>query len=120
MTRYWSVHCEINKKRTKMEQRFREDLSEEFVAERKAFITEEINRCFDRERIKDELSSSDVSAYTLHKQNNVVPQLEKVLKAITNRTYGVCITCGGDIEIERLKCVATALDCVTCIQKYKR
>lgn len=103
-----------------MEQRFREDLSEEFVADRKAVIEERINRYFDRERIKDELNSNDVSAYTIHKQTNVVPQLRKALEAIQKKTYGVCITCNGDIEIERLKCVAGALECMTCIARYRR
>lgn len=103
-----------------MEQRFREDLSEEFVADRKTVIEERINRYFDRERIKDELTSSDVSAYTIHKQTNVVPQLRKALAAIQNKTYGVCITCNGDIEIDRLKCVAGALECMNCIRKYKK
>lgn len=114
------VHYKFNKNKIYMEQRFRTDLSAEFVADRKAVIEECINRYNNRGRIQDELSSSDVSAYTIHNQTSVVPQLQKALKAIANKTYGVCITCGGDIEIERLKCVAGALECIGCIKKHKR
>jgi RNA polymerase-binding transcription factor DksA len=100
-----------------MEKRFRKDLSSEFIAERKAIIQEHISRYFNRKRIEEEFSSGgDVSPYTLYKQVNVVPQLKKALKAIESGTYGVCIVCGGDIEIERLKKVAGALDCMKCMK----
>lgn len=91
------------------------DLSEEFLKKQTAEIRTRINKYQDRARIKDELRQGDVSGYIIHKQTNVVPQLEKALERLRNGSYGICSKCNGLIEIKRLELVPGADICMKCI-----
>lgn len=92
-------------------------LPSEFIESQKEIIISRLSKYEDRERIVGELKDGDVSEYTLYKQKQVVPHLRKVLKTIEEnpQNYGVCVRCGNDIEISRLKIVPAALVCKSCM-----
>lgn len=46
--------------------------------------------------------------------------VEKALKRIEDGKYGICVTCGEQIEEERLKIMPTATMCLSCQKKSKR
>ncbi len=99
----------------------RSDLSQDFLAKQAAEIRARINKYQDRARIKDELRQGDVSGYIIHKQTNVVPQLEKALERLRDGSYGICSKCNGSIETKRLELVPGADICMKCIPtKTKR
>lgn len=98
----------------------RTDLSQEFLAKQTAEIKARINKYQDRTRIKEELRQSDVSAYIIHKQTNVVPQLERALERLQNGSYGVCSKCRGLIEKKRLEIVPGADICMDCMPQPKK
>ena len=99
----------------------RVDLSKEFLEKQAAEIKTRINKYQDRNRIKEELRQGDVSGYIMHKQTNVVPQLEKALERLHKGIYGICSKCQAPIEKERLELVPGADICINCIkEKPKR
>lgn len=92
-------------------------LPSSFIESQKEIIISRLSKYEDRKRIIGELRDSDVSEYTLYKQKQVVPHLRNVLKIIEENpeSYGVCASCGNDIEISRLKLVPAALVCKSCM-----
>ncbi|MDA3802940.1 MAG: TraR/DksA C4-type zinc finger protein [Patescibacteria group bacterium] len=92
-------------------------LPSSFIESQKEIIIFRLSKYKDRKRIEDELKARDVSEYTLYKQKEVVPHLKRILRVIeeTPQSYGVCISCGGDIEISHLKLIPTALLCKACM-----
>lgn len=92
-------------------------LEKSFINSQKEIIISRIARYESRERIKEELEANDVSGYTMYKQVSVAPNLRKVLKIIERNPncYGVCLSCGNDIEMERLKLVPAAFLCTKCM-----
>lgn len=91
-------------------------LSKEFVERQRLIILERIDKYTNRQRIKEELLSSDVSPYILHKQKNTLPKLQKALELIEKGgAYGFCAKCGKQIEIGRLKLVPAAFSCISCL-----
>ena len=94
-------------------------ISKEFVEKQKKIILERIALYTDRKRISEELRANDVSPYILYKQKQVVPQLQKALKIISEGKYGICLACGGAIEMKRLIVVPAALNCITCMRAGK-
>lgn len=93
----------------------RPDLSKDFLANQAKIITERINKYLNSKRIADELQSAgNVSIYILHKQKNVLPNLEKALSRLHDGTYGICSVCGHPIATKRLIVVPGADYCVLC------
>lgn len=45
--------------------------------------------------------------------------VESSLGRLRNGTYGVCIDCGTDINVERLNAVPTALRCIDCQSRFE-
>ena len=98
----------------------RADLSKEFLKKQAVEIKTRINKYTDRNRIKEELRQGDVSGYIMHKQTNVLPQLEKALDRLQNGTYGICSKCHAPIEKERLELVPGADICMRCMPQPKK
>ena len=70
--------------------------------------------------LKDEADHASVAkghniANTLmDKQAEKLEAIERSLKRITNATYGICDSCGEEINIERLKVKVFADYCISC------
>jgi len=96
---------------------FEKSVDKQFIESQKKIIVDRIAKYTDRAIIEEELRASDVSAYILYKQKEVVPQLQKALRIIDAGKYGVCLTCGGNIEIKRLIAVPAAFTCITCMRE---
>ncbi len=94
-------------------------LSKQFIESQKKIIISRIAKYTDRARIAEELRANDVSPYILYKQKEVVPQLKKALRLIDTGEYGICVVCGGNIEMKRLIAVPAAFTCITCMQGGK-
>lgn len=92
-------------------------MEKEFVLEQKKRIIKRINKYKDKDRIRDELLSGDVSPYTRYKQKELIPILEKALRKIEEGNYGICEDCGREIEKKRLLIVPAAEHCLECIKK---
>ncbi len=92
-------------------------MEKNFISAQKERIIKRINKYKDKNRIGDELLSGDVSPYTRYKQKELVPILEKALKKIENGNYGICESCGQEIEEKRLLIVPAAEHCLKCIKK---
>jgi len=45
--------------------------------------------------------------------------VESALGRLRNGTYGVCIDCGSEIQLDRLKVVPTAIRCVHCQRRQE-
>lgn len=94
-----------------------EKFSKLFLEQQKKRIEGRIAKYKDPKRIKEELLSGDVSPYTRYKQEKLIPILEKTLRKITNGDYGVCESCGKQIEDIRLSLVPAAEKCICCSRK---
>lgn len=94
-------------------------IDKQFIESQKKIIIGRIAKYMDRQRIAEELRANDVSPYILYKQKEVVPQLQKALKIIDAGKYGICLACGGNIEMRRLVAVPAAFTCVACMQAGK-
>jgi len=56
----------------------------------------------------------------IHKQSEKLEAIDRSLKRIENGTYGVCESCGNDINIERLKVKMFADYCIVCREILER
>jgi len=56
----------------------------------------------------------------IDKQSEKLEAIERSLKRIKNGTYGICESCGNDINIERLKVKIFADYCITCREMAER
>ena len=64
----------------------------------------------------------NIANMLMNKQSEKLEAIERSLKRIKNATYGVCDSCGEDINIERLKVKVFADYCISCrevIEKEK-
>ncbi len=53
-------------------------------------------------------------------QRETLDQINEALKRINEGTYGKCIVCGKDIELERLDVIPYADKCIECKKKSTR
>lgn len=53
------------------------------------------------------------------RESRLLRKIKRSLEDISNGTYGVCESCGGDISIERLKARPVARHCITCKSKME-
>lgn len=56
----------------------------------------------------------DFSMEQLENKENLIYQIEEALKKIEDNTYGICETCNKAINIERLKAIPFATNCLQC------
>ncbi|MGQ9706553.1 MAG: TraR/DksA family transcriptional regulator [bacterium] len=52
-------------------------------------------------------------SYTLHQINNALERIE-------DNSFGICISCGKQISLKRLKAVPYAIYCVECQRSYEK
>jgi len=56
----------------------------------------------------------------IDKQSEKLEAIDRSLKRIESETYGVCDSCGNDINIERLKVKVFADYCIVCREMMER
>jgi len=59
-------------------------------------------------------SEKGISEYVLAQNNQALQKLHNALDRIDRGTYGVCMKCGREIPLGRLRLVPEALMCVSC------
>ncbi len=68
----------------------------------------------------DALGTKAVNEHVLSLNRTAHVRLENALSRIEKGTYGLCITCGKEIPLGRLKHVPEALMCVPCAEKRSK
>ncbi len=62
---------------------------------------------------------ADVGIATIRAEATELADIEGALNRLNNRTFGVCMDCGKDIELARLQAYPTAKRCLACQNKYE-
>ena len=65
-------------------------------------------------------ADSDLEYIINAKQKVEFAKIEKALKKIENKTYGICEMCDEQIDIERLKAKPHASLCITCREMQEK
>ncbi len=86
----------------------REEFAQNFEVE--GDLADEASAVIERELIYD-LSVAE---------REELEEIEEALKRLDEGTYGICISCGAQIPIERLKIKPFARYCVKCREKHER
>ena len=68
--------------------------------------------------VADVLADLDLAAIDRHVQE--IRDIEGARARIKEGTFGICVTCGGDIGFERLLVYPTAKRCVVCQEQRER
>jgi len=105
-------------------------------AERRQALLEEVRRVLSRVReepyesiagavrdIGDEAVAdliADVDQAEVTRDLGELRELEAALKRIADGAYGLCVDCGDDIAIERLRAQPGAPRCVGCQQRHEK
>ena len=113
---------------------FRDEMKPSMIAE-KARLESELGRFADKTAVPGEYetrfeeigtdrddNATEVEQYAdnIALEENLEGQLGDVTEAlvrIENDTYGVCITCGADMEEGRLRAFPAAKECMSCLKK---
>ncbi|PKM91318.1 hypothetical protein CVU82_01825 [Candidatus Falkowbacteria bacterium HGW-Falkowbacteria-1] len=99
-------------------------LTQSFIEEQKEKILGLLKEYNDPEKIKEALEGektnpedgeSPYMVYIREKQKNVVPILKTALEMIKLDRYGICLICGREIEMARLKSFPGATKCCQCM-----
>jgi len=106
------------------------------IAERRQALLEEIRK--DLSRVREEPYESiagtvrdsgdeavadliaDVDQAEVTRDLGELHELEAALKRIADGTYGLCVDCGDDIAVERLRAQPAAARCVDCQQRHEK
>jgi RNA polymerase-binding protein DksA len=114
----------------------KEELSQfkELLLEKRAEILEDLrlvkNQSYEETTVSTDDSDggssfhmADVGTDTMEKEikfylasfgGNRLKDIEQALERIENGSYGICLACGAEINLERLEAIPQALKCVTC------
>jgi RNA polymerase-binding transcription factor len=68
----------------------------------------------DLEEQAAELENQDALKAIEDSEVHEIQQIQEALKRISEGTYGICVTCGEDIDPKRLKALPTATRCISC------
>lgn len=63
---------------------------------------------------------ADLDAAMVHRQIIEMREIEAALKRLAAANFGVCVDCGADIPLARLKAYPTAERCIDCQSKHER
>lgn len=62
----------------------------------------------------------DFSMEQLENKEHLIYQIEEALKKIEDGSYGVCETCNKAINLERLKAIPFATNCIACQESLEK
>ncbi|MGR8947291.1 MAG: TraR/DksA family transcriptional regulator [Gammaproteobacteria bacterium] len=68
----------------------------------------------------DAMQAQAMSIETKRRRDLQLKKIEAALRRLDNDDFGFCISCGEEINIERLKIELTALLCIECAEKGER
>ena len=63
------------------------------------------------------LNDKGVNEHVLRQNRKTLERLENALRRVTTEEYGLCVRCGKEIPMGRLRLVPEALVCVPCAEK---
>lgn len=76
---------------------------DDWVSKFPKFESEENFSSSQREQEADEVEEYETRLATEHSLESRLLEVKRALERIYTRQYGVCLKCGGDISLERLK-----------------
>lgn len=62
----------------------------------------------------------DVQLASIDRQIEEIRDIDAALIRIAERSYGICLDCGGDIDMRRLSAYPTAKRCQPCQAQYEK
>ena len=66
------------------------------------------------------VANQDVAATTLELRSQMLKEIERSLKLMTEGTYGVCEDCGEEISANRLKAIPWTRYCLNCQEQRSK
>jgi DnaK suppressor protein len=66
------------------------------------------------------IEDRDLAIRSVDQMHSVLRLVERALREISRRSYGVCAECGDDIAIKRLKALPWSPFCVSCQERVER
>lgn len=65
----------------------------------------------------DAINNKTINDKALREQKSRLQKLERAQQKLNDGKYGICVKCGDDIPLGRLKFMPWTARCVTCAQK---
>jgi DnaK suppressor protein len=92
----------------------REALYERVKASRRESNLEALSTPGDAMDVAKSLVDAEINASIIERAEQQLAQIDSALARLDDGQYGICLECGEDIPIERLKAIPSALYCVAC------
>jgi len=98
----------------------------DLLLEEKNLLLKQKNECVATEKLADatdqavEDQEKELNSRFNTRRFNLLKKIDKALKQIEDENYGICESCGGDIEEKRLLARPTATCCVECKIEQER
>jgi DnaK suppressor protein len=92
----------------------RESLYERVKASRRDSKLETLATPGDAMDLAKSLIDEEINASIVERAEQQLAQIDSALARLDDGQYGICLECGEDIPIERLKAIPSALYCVGC------
>lgn len=112
---------------------------EKLLFEKRKQILDQLKNIEERMRTSQQDSSSDLSLYPTHEADiatdaesreenvfiagnkaDILGRIDRALKKMSKKMYGICENCGKEIEKERLECIPYARFCVGCEREREK
>jgi len=69
--------------------------------------------------VSDSCYSREINAGLIDRINSILHQIDDALDRIKDMSFGVCIGCGKQISLKRLKVVPYAVYCIGCQKRFE-
>jgi DnaK suppressor protein len=97
--------------------RGREHLYERVKASRRDTNPEALSTPGDTMDVAKSLVDAEIRASIIERAEQQLAQINTALARLAGGQYGICLHCGEEIPIERLKAIPSAIYCVACKAK---
>jgi RNA polymerase-binding protein DksA len=111
MSDYTEVRNNLVALLDELEQRFNK------ITENVTHANEPLSRDFEEQAA--ELENSEVVDFLGNFTRDEIVQVKQAIKRIDDGEYGICVSCGESIAIERLKALPFAAKCIRCAEKVQ-
>ncbi len=114
---------QLSELRAKLEARntsLREEVRQELLATDEEHYIDLAGQVHDleEESVADLLIDLDLAVIDMH--INEIRDIEEALARLNTGTYGICIECADELELERLRAFPAARRCLMCQETYER